>query len=202
MYEELQEALEKLTKHRNRLKTMSRSSVNIATNKITQDNIQFGGKFNIQCFDESGNLKWKEHTHNLWVNAGRNYVLDVLFKAATRKDPLYVGLSQTTTPAAGWSMGNAGGATWTEFTGFQDNRKEFVDSAISSYRVDNTASKATFTVSAAGTVFGAFMVTTATTKGGTSGILLCASNFASSREVQSSDEVRVTYTVGADDDGV
>ncbi len=170
-------------------------------NPGARDGFKIGGIFLVECFDKDGNLKWREVGHNLYVDEGLDYILNVIFKGGTRSDPLYVGLTATANPDATWTMSNQG-TTWNEFTGYSETtRQEFVDGAISSHRIDNSASKASFSINAAGTIYGAFL-TTDSTKGGTAGTLLCVDDFATSRSVASGDTVNVTYTVGCDDDGV
>lgn len=182
----------------------SRTTVQSKVKPQQFENIRLGGIFKVNCFDKDGNLRWAENAHNLWVQTGRDYVLSCIFKGKTPDDPLYVGIKRSSGAASStWSMGNHT-TTWTEFTGYKNNRKEFVDGAISSHRINNSASKATFSISATGpvTVYGAFLVNTATTKSGVNGTLMCIDDFAASRSVYANDELQVTYTVGCDDDGV
>ncbi len=60
----------------------------------------------------------------------------------------------------------------------------------------NSASKATFSINATTTVYGIFC-TTNSTKGGTTGTLISATDFASSKGADSGDTLEVTYTVTA-----
>ena len=62
--------------------------------------------------------------------------------------------------------------------------------------VDNAAAKASFDINGSTTIFGAF-VTTNSTKGGTSGTLYGAADFAASRAVISGDTLNVTVTLTA-----
>jgi hypothetical protein len=62
--------------------------------------------------------------------------------------------------------------------------------------VSNTASKATFTITGTATVAGAF-VTSNSTKNGTTGTLYGATDFSSSRGVESGDSLQVTVTLTA-----
>ena len=159
--------------------------------------LKTGGYFAFECYDKDGNLKWQENVFNLYPSEGLDYILGVIFKNATRSDPLYVGLNETNNPTSSWTMAN-NGSTWDEFVGYREStRQEFVDGNISSNELDNSASKATFSINASGTIYGGFL-STDSTKDGTSGALVCSGNFTGgSRSVQSGDTVNVTYTVGA-----
>ncbi|MHC1623451.1 MAG: hypothetical protein ACXQTR_02530 [Candidatus Methanospirareceae archaeon] len=165
---------------------------------------KFGGVFEVTCHDKDGNLKWTDKAHNLWVQEGLEYLLDVIFKAGTRQDPLYVGLIKTTLPGTDSSM-NDNGTGWYEADEYDETtRQEFVDGAITgttTKQLDNDASKASFTMNASVTLKGAFLATD-NTKGGTTGKLLCAVAFTEGdRSVLDNDVVNVKYTVGSTDDG-
>ena len=150
-------------------------------------------------------LQWKEKMHNIYVQEGRDYVLNSIFKNATPTDPLYVGLFKTDTPADNWTMAN-NGTTWHEDDSYDEaTREEFVDGAISgttTRQLDNDAVKAEFTMNGTVTLKGAFICTN-NVKGGVLGDLLCACLFTEGdRPVIATDIVKVKYTVGCKDDGV
>jgi len=65
--------------------------------------------------------------------------------------------------------------------------------------ISNSASPATFSINATATIGGAFL-TSNNTKGGTTGILFSASDFAApgDRSVVSGDTLSVTYTFSLD----
>lgn len=112
--------------------------------------------------------KWK--SKNRIVNEGINKTLDCLFSGAAQIDPWYVGLLQSS-PSISASDGIG---DLTEFTNYTGNRKEFVETR-SAQTVDNSASKASFTINAdSQTIGGAFLFSAAT---GSAGTLLCASAF-------------------------
>ena len=164
--------------------------------------IGIGGVFEIECYDKDGELKWKDDAHNMWVQEGRDYILNVIFKNGTRNDPLYVGLFEQETPSDDWTMSN-NGTTWHENTDYSESaRQEFIDGDISgttTRQLDNDDNIATFSITASATLKGAFL-TTDNTKGGTSGTLLCAATFdEGDRNVTNGDTVKVKYTVGCQD---
>lgn len=136
---------------------------------------------------------------NLYTTEGITYILNTIFKNQTRLDPWYVGIQSTNNPASGWTMANQG-STWSQFTNVDETSwPEAVDGSISGGQI--TMTQVTFNIAGSGTIYGAHL-TSNSTKGATSGTLLCAVNFTASRSVVSGDDLLVTYTVGAQDDGV
>lgn len=148
--------------------------------------------YQVECFDSNGNLKWDETFENLVVTAGRNKYLDATLKTGLTSPVWYVGLKATGTVAAGDTMASHAG--WAEVVPYSDGtRPAFTTGTISAGSVDNSASKAVFNINATSTVFGAFLVDN-NTKSGTTGTLLGAGDFASSRAVLSGDTLNVTIT--------
>ena len=161
-----------------------------------QSKIKLGGVFEVECKDADGNVKWKEVTSNLIVNAGLNHILDVIFHGETAVDPWYVGcLATGATVAAGDTMASHAG--WTEATPYADNRKEYDEAAASSQSITNSANKASFAINNTATISGAFINSLAT---GTGGVLMCGATFAE-KSVASNDTLEVTYTLSAADAG-
>jgi len=147
--------------------------------------------YQVECFDKDGNLKWDETFKNLVVTVGRNHYLDATLKTGNASPTWYVGLKNTTAAAAGDTMASKG---WTELVPYSNaNRPTFTVGTIASGSVDNASSKAVFNINATSTVFGAFLADD-NAKSGTSGILLGAGNFASSRAVLNGDTLNVTVT--------
>ena len=168
--------------------------------------ILLGGTFVTTCFDRNGKLKWIEKSPNIVVGEGLDHVLSILLKNGTVIDPWYVFIFENNyTPLTGDTYAAHG---WTESTAYtQANRPEFVDGAIAGHALDNSASKAVFSINATKTIYGAGLCggggapnTKADTAGG--GKVLCASKFLASKNVESGDTLNVQYTFGAADDGV
>lgn len=157
------------------------------------DTMKLGGFFKVECFDKDGNLKWKDISHNLVVNEGLNHVLDILFVSATAQiDPWYIGLTDgTPTVAAADTLASHAG--WVEVTNYDEAARQTYVDVRTNQQVSNTASPGAFTMSGAATVGGAFIASN-NTKGGTTGILLCAVAFSGGdRSVQATDVINVTY---------
>lgn len=167
--------------------------------------IKIGGVFDVKCFSPAGDLKWHEKTHNLVTNEGLDHILDVTLHGTTQVNPWYVAIFENDhTPAAGNTYATPG---FTESTAYDEaTRQAYEEAAASSQSVTNSANKATLTMNATKTIYGAALVgggTAATTKddqaGG--GTLLCLAAFGSSKSVEDDDTLEVTYTISAADDG-
>lgn len=165
----------------------------------TKSKAKVGGHYDVVCLDRNGNVKWQESAPNLITNAGLDYLLDVALSGATATTTWYLGLKGTGSPAAGDTMSSHAG--WSEITPYSDaNRITWSEGGVSSQSITNSGSVAAFTINATSTVYGIFL-TSDNTKSGTSGTLFSATDFSSSRAVESGDTLNVTYTVSAADDG-
>jgi len=159
--------------------------------------IQRSTRYMVECFDQNGNLKWVEEFDNLVVNAGLNDSLDKHFKASSYTAAWYVGLTTgSPTFAAADTMSSHAG--WTESTIYSESvRQTLTLGTVASQSVNNSASKAAFSINSSGTVGGAF-VTTNNTKSGTTGTLYGGGAFSGgNRSVASGDTLNVTITLSA-----
>jgi len=163
-----------------------------------------GGVYHVQCFDKDGNLKWEAQSKNLVVNVGLKDMNDKYFTGSAYTATWYVGVygaAASNTPAAGDTMASHAG--WTEVTDYsQATRPQAVFAAASTADpsvITTSASPAVFTINATTTIGGAFL-TSNNTKGGTTGTLFSASDFAApgDRNVVSNDTLNVTYTFSLD----
>lgn len=149
--------------------------------------------YHVECFDKDGNLKWEEHFHNLVVTAGRNKLLDATFKTGLASPLWYVGLKDTGTPVAGDIMSSH--ASWATITPYSNaTDPAFTPGTIATGSVDNSGSKAVFTINATDDVYGAFLKDN-NTKGGTTGTLYGVGDFSAMRAVASGDTLNVTITL-------
>lgn len=135
--------------------------------------------------------------HNLVVNEGLNHLLNVAFNGATQITTWYCGLFEGNyTPVAGVTAATITSAS-TETTAYTSaTRVEYTDATSSSQSMTNSASRASFTFNASKTIYGAFLVSVST-KSSTSGTLMAAAKFSSSKAVESGDELLLTYTINA-----
>jgi hypothetical protein len=150
-------------------------------------------KYDVECYDSNGNLKWQDSFHNLVVTAGLNHLLDATFKTGVSTPLWYVGLKGSGTVLATDTM--ASHSTWSELVPYSNsNRPAFNPGTISGGAVDNSANKAVFDINATATIFGCFL-TNNNTKSGTTGILYGGGDFASSRSVANGDTLSITVTL-------
>lgn len=167
---------------------------------------KFGGRFQIECRDKFGKLKWVEDVHNLIPDAAINAFLDILFHGSTQITAWYCVLFENDfTPDGDETYATPG---YTETTAYDEaTRPAYTEAAASSKSITNSANKAVFTISGSKTLYGAAIVgggTAATTKGDTAGggTLAACARFTSSRSVVDDDVCNLTYTLNGADDGV
>lgn len=152
--------------------------------------------YHVECWRD-GRLVWQEDFHNLVTTVGKNKYLDATLKTGLTTPAWYVGLvtgpGGSNTYAAADTMSSHAG--WAENTAYSEGtRQAFTPGTIASGSVNNSASKAVFSVNGTATIAGCFMADNST-KGGTTGTLLGVGDFASGdRAVQSGDSLNVTVT--------
>lgn len=141
---------------------------------------------------------------NICTTEGLNEILDVMFSKATQITQWYVLIYNTnTTPVAGMTYG---APSFTESTHYSEaTRPLWQEGGVSSKSIDNSANKASFTLSTSETIYGAALVgggSAATTKGDNAGggVLYNVSDFSGgSKTVASDDVLKVTVTLNATD---
>jgi hypothetical protein len=137
-------------------------------------------------------LVWSEEVENLTVNTGLNDILTQYWKGSGYTASFFVGLKSAGTIAAADTMASHSG--WTDSAGYSNaTRPALTLGTVASQSVDNSASKAVFNINATATIAGAFICTNSTVSG-TTGTLIGASDFASSRSVLSGDTLNVQIT--------
>ena len=150
----------------------------------------------IVCFDSDGKEKWREINDNIVVNVGLNDILDKYFKGSSYTAAWYVGIKGEGTAVAADTV--ASHSSWSELTGYSQAARPTVSlGSVASQSVDNSASKATFTINATATVAGAFIITDNTKGGTSSGTIYGIVDFGSARAVISGDTLEVTVTLTA-----
>ena len=175
------------------------TAVNRSENKV-----QAGGVFRIQCRDREGNVKWEEQSHNLVVNVGLQDMNAKYFTGSGYTATWYLGLygaAASNNPAAGDTMALHAG--WTEVTAYSQATRPActfgtpttADPSVAT----NAALPASYSINGTTTIGGAFL-TSDNAKNGTAGILFSAADFSSpgDRSVVSGDTLTVTYTFSLD----
>ena len=163
-----------------------------------------GGVFTVECRDEQGNLKWSAESSNLVMNGGLKHMNDTYFLGSGYTATWFLGLygpAASNNPAAGDTMASRPG--WSEITPYSNATRPACAFAAASTAdpsvITNSASPAVFNINATATIGGAFLVSN-NTRGGTTGILFSAADFAApgDRNVTSGDTITVTYTFSLD----
>jgi hypothetical protein len=179
-------------------------SASVGQNSGASECARGGGIYTIQCIGADGKLKWEASSHNLIVNVGLKDMNDKYFTGSAYTATWYLGIygaAASNNPVAADTMASHAG--WTEVTDYsQATRPQAVFAAATTADpsvITNSASVAVFSMNATTTVGGAFL-TSDNTKGGTSGILFSASDFAApgDRSVVSGDTLNLTYTFSLD----
>jgi len=179
-------------------------SASVTRNMEPDARVRAGGVFKVQCIDKDGNLKWEAESHNLVVNQGLQTMNAVYFSSGTQITAWYIGLygaAASNNPAAGDTMSSHIG--WTEQTGYSNANRPTCTFGTATTAdpsvITNSASPATFNINATATIGGAFL-TSSNTKGGSTGTLFSAADFAApgDRSVANGDTLNVTYTFSLD----
>lgn len=158
--------------------------------------LALGGRFLVQHVRD-GEVIDEEDLKNLVVNEGLNHILDVVLHGSSQVTNWYLGLFEGNyTPVATVTAATITAAS-TECTAYDEStRVAYDEAAASGQSITNSASKATFTMNASKTVYGAFLVS-ASAKSATTGVLLSAARFGSSKAVVDDDQLLLTYTFSA-----
>jgi hypothetical protein len=160
--------------------------------------VQLTQTYVVECYGKDGQLKWRDEFKNLVPTEGLNKYLDCALKTGCSSPVWYVflvtGPGSGTTYAAGDTLtGGHGG--WTESSAYSETyRQTWTPGTITGGSVDNSLSKAQFSINAPATIAGAGMASEHT-KGGSTGILLGAGDFSGGdRAVVSGDTINVQIT--------
>lgn len=167
----------------------------ISSLKTVMGDKRLSTHYQVECI-RHGKVLWVEKFDNLVVDEGLNDSLDKHLKGSTYTAAWYVGVTTTSnTFAAGDTMASHAG--WTESSTYDEaTRPALTLGTVASKSVDNSASKAVFTISGTVTLQGAF-VTSNNTKGGSTGILYGGGAFSQARSLVDNDVLNVTITCTA-----
>jgi len=154
--------------------------------------------YHFEAFDPDGNLKWEETCCNIVPNVGLDDILDKYLKGSAYTAAFYVMLTDgTPTVAAGDTMASHVG--WAEVVAYTEATREALTlGTVSGQSVDNSASKASFSINADTTTIGGAALTTNSTKSGTTGTLYSVAAFtAGDKLLDNGDTLNVTVTCTA-----
>jgi hypothetical protein len=158
--------------------------------------LTFVNTYRFEAHDKDGNLLWVEEVHNLVTTEGKNDALSKYFKGSSYTAAWYVGLTGASPTFAAADVMNSHGG-WTEVTAYSEGARQTLTLGTpASGSVDNSASKATFTINADGTALGGGFVTSNSTKGGTTGTLYGGAAFSGgNKTLGNTDTLTVTVTL-------
>jgi hypothetical protein len=139
-----------------------------------------GGKF-IGTLIRDGKVIDEFEDCNLVVNEGLNALNDIMFHGSTQITQWYLGVFEANyTPVSTVTAATIAAAA-TECTAYASGTRPTYDEAASASQVTtNAASRASFVFNATKTIYGGFLISNST-KGGTTGTLFAAAQFATRR---------------------
>lgn len=143
----------------------------------------------------AGVLLQKEATHNLMPTEGLNYLLDTSVRGGAALSSWYIGIFEGNyTPVAADTAATFV-ASSTESTAYSEStRQTYTTVAAAAGVLTNAAATATFTMNASKTIYGGF-ISSASAKSATTGKLLSAAKFSTSKAVESTDQLIITATI-------
>lgn len=160
---------------------------------MLEANLVLRNYYHVECI-RNGKKIWEEFIKNLIVTEGLNDVLEQYFLGVAYTADWWVGLVDNlgfTQFVAGDTLALHAG--WDEFTTYTGDRKALVLGAVAAASVDNSASKASYTIGVGGgTVHGAFLCTAET---GVVGTIYGEGAFSAPRSVNELDVLNVTITL-------
>lgn len=169
------------------------------------ESIALGMQYHVECLDAKGRQKWVEDFHNTVTTEGKNFCLNTIFRGSAYTASFFFGLissvSYTTGVAAGDTAAQINGTNaWkeagpTNAPNYSQGTRPAATfgNAASAGSIANSAVSA-FSITATGTVKGAFLATNST-KDGTSGSLINGGLFTQGdRGVVNGDTINVSGT--------
>ena len=177
---------------------MSAVSRAVAQACLDDEKVTLRGRWEFVCKDKHGNVKWTETIEaNLVTNAGESYMLQAGLDNQTQIGVWYIGLTDGT-PTVAETDTMATHAGWVEVVAYSEaTRQTWTGGTESGQSIDNSASKAVFSINGTATIGGAFL-NSANDKSGTTGTLYAVGAFTGGdRSVVNTDVVEVTATFTA-----
>ena len=157
----------------------------------------FGFLWDIEHWRDGKLLEHEQNLHNLMPTEGLNYVLEAAVRGGTAYSSWYIGLFEANyTPLSTDTAATFPGSA-TESTAYAEStRQAYTTVAASGGVLTNAASKGVFTMNATKTIYGGF-ISSASAKSATTGKLLSAAKFSTSKAVESGDVLNITATITA-----
>ena len=158
--------------------------------------------YHFECVSPDGVVRWEEDFGNVVTLDGRIMLLDRFFKGSTYTAAWYVGVIKSTNAVNSTDYMASTTRDWSESTAYSDGaRRTLTLGTVSTASVDNSASKASFTINQTTEIFGAFVTNSSQISTGSTYVLYGAAVFDSpsstGRSVVSGDTLNVTVTLTA-----
>lgn len=152
------------------------------------------GTYFAECYGEDGQLKWADRADNIVTTAGANDLLDKYWDL-TQPTTKYMGLVASSTGVFSTADTMASHAGWTESTIYTNGARLVPSWSAASAKSKVVSAAVAFSMGSSGIIGGAFMVSTSSAIGSTTGTLYSAGAFTGGPKVVSSgDTLNVTYT--------
>ena len=178
------------------------SNAVISKNLVSSENLNVFGRYEVECRDEHGNLKWKDHIDNLVTTVGKNDLLDKYLAGSSYTAAFYLGLISSvsyTAVAAGDTMSSHAG--WLEAGAanvpiYSQGARPTAAWASASSGSKALSSSLTYTIATTGGTLKGCFLTTVATKDGTTGILFSAGLFSGGDKIVAvADSLSVSYSL-------
>lgn len=178
--------------------TADNNAAAVIRNGDLTDQLHAVGRYDIECLDADGNVKWTEVAYNVVTNQGKNGMLDTYFGGSAYTAAWYMSLitagtatststyaSPTVTETTSSVIANRGTMTWSAASSGSKA------AATTSFSIIGTA-----TITGNMVVAGGSGVTTVGNTAATGGILFSAANFSGgSKSVSNGDTLNVSYSI-------
>ena len=134
---------------------------------------------------------------NLVVNQGLNYLLGAALGGQSAIASWYIGLFSGNYTVVASDTASSIAANASEVSGYSAGaRQAWIAAAPASQGISNSGSQASFTFTGGYSLYGAFLVSSATISG-TSGTLFSGAQFGSLKTVVAADQLLLTYAYSA-----
>lgn len=156
--------------------------------------VQLSGLFTARCLNPDGSLAWEKRFRNGATTEGLTHILATQFHGSTQITTWYLGLisnaSFTELALADTMSSHAG---WTEWTSYDESVRQTWVEGEPAGGIVTSSSVASFTISATGSLRGAFLVSNST-KGGSTGVLWATGELDETLAVSAGQVVQLAYT--------